>query len=57
VKEKEECPRGNPMRKGKIQYHWQLEVYKMSVTAAMKIFEISKNFPIEEKYFHPVKYE
>ena len=36
--------------KGKIQYHWQLEVYKMSVTAAMKIFEISKNFPREEKY-------
>jgi len=38
------------MGKGKIQYHWQLEVYKMSVAAAMKIFEISKNFPIEEKY-------
>lgn len=47
------------MGKGKIQYHWQLpvrgpaldgEVYKISVTAAMKIFEISKNFPIEEKY-------
>ena len=36
--------------KEKIQYHWQLEVYKMSITAEMKIFEISKIFPKEEKY-------
>ena len=36
--------------KEKIQYHWQLDVYKMSVAAAMKIFEISRNFPKEEKY-------
>jgi len=28
----------------------------MSVAAAMKIFELLKNFPKEEKYFYPVKY-
>jgi len=34
----------------KIQYHWQLDVYKLSVSAAMEIFEFSKVFPKEEKY-------
>ena len=34
----------------KIQYHWQLEVYKLSVNAAMEIFQLSKSFPKEEKY-------
>ncbi|MBW2020229.1 MAG: four helix bundle protein [Deltaproteobacteria bacterium] len=34
----------------KVQYHWELEVYQMSVEAAMQIFEISKTFPKEEVY-------
>lgn len=34
----------------KIQYHWDLDVYQMSVVAAMRIFEISKKFPKEEVY-------
>ena len=34
----------------KVQYHWELEVYQMSVEAAMQIFEISKSFPREENY-------
>lgn len=28
----------------------ELEVYQLAFDAAMEIFEISKNFPIEEKY-------
>ena len=34
----------------KIQYHWQLEVYKMSVESAIIIFEQTKKFPKEETY-------
>ena len=34
----------------KIQYHWELDVYQMSVEAAMRIFELSKSFPKEETY-------
>ena len=34
----------------KIRYHWELDVYKLSVDAAMKIFEASKKFPREETY-------
>ncbi len=34
----------------KVQYHWELEVYQVSVEAAMRIFEISKRFPKEEIY-------
>ena len=34
----------------KIQYHWQLDVYQLSVEAAMKIYELSKAFPTEEVY-------
>ena len=34
----------------KVQYHWDLEVYQISVDAAMRIFEISKTFPKEETY-------
>ena len=34
----------------KIQYHWQLDVYKLSVEAAMEIYELSKSFPEEERY-------
>lgn len=35
---------------GKISHHWQLDVYKLSVEAAMRIFQISKKFPREEMY-------
>ena len=34
----------------KIVYHWQLEVYQLSVEAAMKLFALSKKFPQEERY-------
>ena len=33
-----------------IKYHWQLDVYKLSVGVAMRIFELSKSFPREEIY-------
>lgn len=34
----------------KIVRHQELDVYKKSFAAAMKIFQISKNFPKDEKY-------
>jgi four helix bundle protein len=34
----------------KIHTHFELEVYKRAFTAAMKIFELSKAFPLEERY-------
>jgi len=34
----------------KITHHWQLDVYKLSVEAAMRLFELSKKFPREEMY-------
>ena len=34
----------------KIQYHWEIDTYKLSVQAAMEIYELSKSFPEEEKY-------
>ena len=33
-----------------ITHHWQLDVYKLSVEAAMRLFELSKKFPREEMY-------
>jgi four helix bundle protein len=36
--------------KKKITRHIDLEVYQKSFAAAMKIFEFSKSFPLEEKY-------
>jgi hypothetical protein len=38
------------MQKGAIKSHEDLEVYQMAFDAAMKIFELSKIFPKEEKY-------
>ena len=38
------------MGKEPIKSHEDLEVYKMAFDAAMKIFELSKKFPTEEKY-------
>ena len=34
----------------KITHHWQFDVYKLSVDAAMRLFELSKRFPREEMY-------
>lgn len=34
----------------KITHHWQLDVYKLSMEAAMCLFELSKEFPREEMY-------
>jgi four helix bundle protein len=36
--------------KKKITRHTDLDVYQKSFAAAMKIFELSKSFPVEEKY-------
>ena len=36
--------------KKKITRHTELEVYQKAFAAAMKIFEFSKSFPVEEKY-------
>ena len=34
----------------KITHHWQLDVYKLSVEATMRLFDLSKRFPREEMY-------
>lgn len=34
----------------RIQFHWQLDVYQLSVEAAMEIYELSTTFPKEEIY-------
>ncbi|MCP4429236.1 MAG: four helix bundle protein [Chloroflexi bacterium] len=33
-----------------VQTHNDLEVYKQAFQVAMRIFELTKNFPIEERY-------
>ena len=33
---------------GKITHHWQLDVYKLSVEVAMRLFELTKRFPREK---------
>lgn len=33
-----------------IRYHWELDVYKLSVEASMDIFAVTKKFPREEVY-------
>lgn len=38
------------MRRELIKSHTDLEVYQMAFDAAMQIFELSKKFPIEERY-------
>ena len=34
----------------KIRSHDELDVYKLAFSSAMKIFELTKSFPIVEKY-------
>ena len=38
------------MEKKAIYAHQDLRVYQISFDAAMKIFELSKKFPVEERY-------
>ncbi len=38
------------MTRESFKSHQDLEVYKMSFESAMLIFELSKKFPIEERY-------
>ncbi|MGH2569439.1 MAG: four helix bundle protein [Bacteroidota bacterium] len=38
------------MEKKFVRSHYDLEVYQISFEAAMKVFELSKKFPGEEKY-------
>lgn len=38
------------MSRKQIQSHRELEVYKVAFDAAMQIFELSKKFPVEERY-------
>ena len=38
------------MSKEAIKDHKELEIYKMAFETAMKIFELSKTFPVEERY-------
>lgn len=39
----------------KIESAKDLRVYQMAYALAMEIFELSKGFPIEERYVYPVK--
>lgn len=38
------------MGKEPIKSHEEMEVYQMAFDIAMQIFELSKNFPAEERY-------
>jgi four helix bundle protein len=38
------------MNRKPVQSHRDLEVYQLGFEAAMRIFELTKNFPIEERY-------
>ncbi len=38
------------MTKARIKTHTELEVYRKAFDAAMRIFEVSKEFPKEERY-------
>ena len=38
------------MRNRPIKSHRELDVYKLAFDASMKIFELTKSFPVEERY-------
>ena len=38
------------MTKRPIQSHRELEVYQMAFETAMRVFEVTKRFPLEERY-------
>jgi len=42
--------RQGEMSRDAIKDHKDLEIYKMAFDAAMKIFDLSKKFPVEERY-------
>ena len=46
LSEKEKEIGGNSV----IKHHQDLEIYKIAFSTAMRIFELSKKFPVEEKY-------
>jgi four helix bundle protein len=35
---------------GRIRHFRELEVYQLAMVAAMRLFELSKSFPLEERY-------
>lgn len=37
-----------------IENHWELEVYQLAFDAAMKIYQLSKQFPIPEGLYHQI---
>ncbi len=39
----------------KIRSHKDLDVYRIAFETSMEIFELTKSFPKDEKYFYPVK--
>jgi four helix bundle protein len=41
---------GQEVRKELVKSHEDLAVYQMAFDVAMKIFELSKKFPVEERY-------
>jgi hypothetical protein len=38
------------VRRKEIKSHCELEAYQLAFEAAMQIFELSKRFPVEERY-------
>jgi four helix bundle protein len=38
------------MQRKRIHTHFELEVYKKAFDSAMRIFELSKSLPLEERY-------
>ncbi len=43
-------PHLEKLRKTKVIRHTDLDVYQRAFTAAMEVFRLSKQFPVEEKY-------
>ncbi len=41
---------GGNMLKKLVRTHYDLEIFQLSFKVAMRIFEISKTFPVEERY-------
>ena len=42
--------RGAQMKRKPITRHQELEVYRVAFQAAMRIFELTKHFPVEERF-------
>lgn len=38
------------MERKLVRFHWELEVYQLAFDAAMRIFELTREFPKEERY-------